>query len=713
MEARKIKEWHLDPELLQRLATGGTIDISSVMSDYLKKTDVIRKAQLDDAIFTEITNDINAVQSLLDNYRKKQNQITAADLDTELTHRLEELETKINTLLAESGTSVDIETLVNEAIAAQLTNSVSETVNTVLDSAINTILDDRLEPTVNALFTDQLNNTINSSVQTVLNESEALASMRSSLEEMQNTVDGIYQQQDTVDNTLTEHGERLDTIEESLENDVRKKDDLITEEDLSESISDTLNQLVSNVETLQEREYLAPVYGSNKSYIRLQNGNLIASDIIRILNVCNTADEVLDSKNQAIDDIYDIINRKHYFLELTKWNKNSKSNIKTLVKQQEGEPEEEIPEEPTTGEEIPTGEEPDSGESSTGEPTSGDSSEEEPIVDDPVEEEPTPVILTYATYTLTDANVVSELTLSFDNNVISGINSSEIDVVPISFGFYGTRLKVTIPAGTEQELSITIDDSKIYSLLTDAENDAYLQIEYLSEGPHRIDINILPGAEFIIDANVEIDDTHAVLMPKEDIKPVSFYQNTLYDTIDYLTDTNAYDTYKSENVQPFSESLYTEEDIDLSEFEKDLVLSAINGTLFYCINDQYYILTANSGMDNMSEEEAAAGIATTAKTISAKVLHDTVTTISETTAANLINSVPDTKNTAGSMNNTSKLFLIGAMSQTTDSQTYSHANVYETNGDLHANSLDINGNIVVNGTEGTNYIQLPSGIQLF
>lgn len=48
----------------------------------------------------------------------------------------------------------------------------------------------------------------------------------------------------------------------------------------------------------------------------------------------------------------------------------------------------------------------------------------------------------------------------------------------------------------------------------------------------------------------------------------------------------------------------------------------------------------------------------------------------------------DTKNTAGSTDSTSKLFLIGATSQAANPQTYSNANVYEENGALHASSFN-------------------------
>lgn len=48
----------------------------------------------------------------------------------------------------------------------------------------------------------------------------------------------------------------------------------------------------------------------------------------------------------------------------------------------------------------------------------------------------------------------------------------------------------------------------------------------------------------------------------------------------------------------------------------------------------------------------------------------------------------DTKNTAGSTNSASKLFLIGATSQAANPQTYSNSKVYETDGALVATTID-------------------------
>ena len=58
----------------------------------------------------------------------------------------------------------------------------------------------------------------------------------------------------------------------------------------------------------------------------------------------------------------------------------------------------------------------------------------------------------------------------------------------------------------------------------------------------------------------------------------------------------------------------------------------------------------------------------------------------------------DTKNTAGSTNSDSKLFLIGATSQAANPQTYSDSEVYTTNGTLTTNKVQVG-----NGTATMQY----------
>ena len=72
-----------------------------------------------------------------------------------------------------------------------------------------------------------------------------------------------------------------------------------------------------------------------------------------------------------------------------------------------------------------------------------------------------------------------------------------------------------------------------------------------------------------------------------------------------------------------------------------------------------------------------------------------VTAIGEHTVKIPASDNTDTKNTAGSTNDTSTLYLIGARTQVANSQTYSNSNVYMANGVLTTK------NIHVSGTEAT------------
>lgn len=54
-----------------------------------------------------------------------------------------------------------------------------------------------------------------------------------------------------------------------------------------------------------------------------------------------------------------------------------------------------------------------------------------------------------------------------------------------------------------------------------------------------------------------------------------------------------------------------------------------------------------------------------------------------------IDAKTDTKNTAGSTDTSSKIFLVGATSQAANPQTYSDNQVYAQNGQLNSNTIRI------------------------
>ena len=67
----------------------------------------------------------------------------------------------------------------------------------------------------------------------------------------------------------------------------------------------------------------------------------------------------------------------------------------------------------------------------------------------------------------------------------------------------------------------------------------------------------------------------------------------------------------------------------------------------------------------------------------------------------------DTKNTAGSMNSASKLYLIGATSQAANPTTYSNVNVYEQGGGLYA--AGFNGMMIHESTDQQNHTYFEIG----
>lgn len=75
-----------------------------------------------------------------------------------------------------------------------------------------------------------------------------------------------------------------------------------------------------------------------------------------------------------------------------------------------------------------------------------------------------------------------------------------------------------------------------------------------------------------------------------------------------------------------------------------------------------------------------------------------VTITNSSGTVTIASSYTDTKNTAGSTNSDSKLFLIGATSQAANPQTYSDSEVYTTNGTLTTNKVQVG-----NGTATMEY----------
>ena len=91
-------------------------------------------------------------------------------------------------------------------------------------------------------------------------------------------------------------------------------------------------------------------------------------------------------------------------------------------------------------------------------------------------------------------------------------------------------------------------------------------------------------------------------MAVEHIKSDEFYVQSLYDSIDYVTEPE-YDELKSENVGPVPENLYEYDDIPTERLERRLIYSDFNRALYYCF-EGHFIRIARDQTDRLTALEA-------------------------------------------------------------------------------------------------------------
>lgn len=140
------------------------------------------------------------------------------------------------------------------------------------------------------------------------------------------------------------------------------------------------------------------------------------------------------------------------------------------------------------------------------------------------------------------------------------------------------------------------------------------------------------------------------------------------------------------------------------------------------------ITAANIGLGNVNntpDSEKSVKSATTATKATQDGSGNVITSTYATKAE--VNAKTDTRNTTGSTNSTAKLFLVGAETQTSETQTSSNSGVYMTNGTLTASAVStsnvttnvltassgtINGNLNVTGSlmiNGENFAESAKG----
>lgn len=627
----KIKEWHMDPALLQKLATGGSVNIDSLMKDYIKKTDIITEDQLDPDILIEIDNQVARVQSLLDNYRLKADTISLQDIDTEFASLLENLQNHTDSGSATFDTD-EIEAYINDTInsklAAEVESAVSNVVGDAVDAAIvekfdeafngeaGSVIDAKIDDAVTGALSDTT--LFNDVKQDVLNSVSELYATQERAENIESDITAIREEQGVQDTELADHSERITALEHTVTEECRKVNDTITEDDLDSSIMMQLNR-IDNFQNELNYKQNRLVGNQGQIIIFDANGTPDAADLIIRIDVAETPEELETIQNTFVSTVYDLSTLSECSINRKDWNYN---------------------------------------EIKVSEDVSSSS---------------------YVDANLTDENFVTDnTTVTIENGIVSAVNESLIDNGTASFGFYGTRIKlyttITVPKDTEEPAlpgetpgetsgetsgetpgetpgeasgeasgetsgetpgetpeetpeetsgetpKEKIEITKEYVVLIDGklryeigistsesiEHTCFLCVENLSEGLHRVDIQVLPGETVAFNATVAIDDTHAMLAPAEDIRPLSFYEGNLYDTGDYVTEP-AYDEVKSENVSPITVDDYDVEALDFDELEKRLIYSPATKKLYYCYNKTFILLSVDqqNRLDDIERRLAA------------------------------------------------------------------------------------------------------------
>ncbi len=280
----KIKEWHLDAELLQKLMSGGS-DFTEALQEYIKKTDTIDSSQLSEDFLAELENQFQAIRNnIQENYRNNNDAITEEDLDASLQALLETLQQSQGF----SGfTREDVENIFNECVSEAMDEY--------------SWLDD--------IKQDVKNDVLEEIAPTIENTTELINTLAEHVDELQNTVENNKAEADTK---------------------YRQQDDMISESDLDPAVlykiqqnSDDIQELKNSVEEANEKAFT--ISGSkNQVLIVGDNESIEASDIVTKLNIAVTEPELNSARAELISPIYSFVTPQSvYTIGLDQWNNGS------------------------------------------------------------------------------------------------------------------------------------------------------------------------------------------------------------------------------------------------------------------------------------------------------------------------------------------------------------------------------------------------------
>lgn len=548
-----IKENHLDPEFLRKLLTGGnSSSFDLALTEYVKKTDKITKSQLHQDYLNEVNDAIAAVEARLANYYSKFEPISRAEIDSEFESDIAALEIAVSNF---NQIASDLEATVagsvnnyieNSNIVTDVTEAVKNNVETMVSNMSQTVINhgeriaaleiqtEDLESDVDRLETDL--ETTNQSVQTVQNN----------ISTINNSITSINAILDRIGNIDTQ----LSEFRSTCANTYRQLEDKIIKEDLDPALVQTIGNLQTAVESLQNTNFnpIVQVEGSAGQVATIDHqGSLVGADLVYFAYAYDWYHETEDAQFKGFSPIIDLNEEQVLTISHALWNEAAKRNRqKETVPLNENEKVTEA-----------TIENSDQTEEDINWPKDDDESTYQDLVmrenNIAISVEAMNVAQEQDPNENTDTEEPEEPeltpTLTIKGKDVSVSNPYIDKRVYVDIGFYGTQFKIygKISSVGGFEATINIDNRQQYDLAystekASADGVCLLCVEGLSEGPHRIRFIVGPEETLKLLDKIKIDAVHGVLLFKEDIFPDFFWEETLYDGGNYFRNYTAEQT---------------------------------------------------------------------------------------------------------------------------------------------------------------------------
>ena len=285
----KIKERDLDPNLLAKFSKGSS-DITSLLQDYIKKSETITEEQIPTSFKDSLKMQINDLVNQIKKCRKKSDLIAYADLADDVKTKLSGLEAKIESINASSTSSENAKAINDlKQLIEELRNKLSVEIKTRTNDI--GILSERVSA---------LENTAASSIK------------QSSIENLTNKVEALEKEVNNTNGFINIQNDKLKTF--------RKKDDDIEESELTLSLQNKIQKMRSDIDYLLDSigkvisKVIAVPDAKIGQYIYANNntGSLSAKDLFIKIGIAEDNADFEDLKQGEFPIIYNAVDSLYY-----------------------------------------------------------------------------------------------------------------------------------------------------------------------------------------------------------------------------------------------------------------------------------------------------------------------------------------------------------------------------------------------------------------